>query len=148
MRLAAVASALLLTGCVASEAYPTILDNRSKDAIVVRYLRSGYSDRSAAWLLPAGEARSFAREDWVQDVLKIRIQQGTKVFMFGDAQLEAIRARCNSSAMSRLLKTAPDCYIIYFGDGRFTATTNVPAGIRDRLNRDLTSNNSQSSSSS
>jgi hypothetical protein len=144
----AVGLALLLTGCVASEAYPTAIDNQSKNAIVVRYLRSGYSDWSASRLLPAAEAQSFAREDWVQDILRIRIQQGTRVFVLGEAQLEAIRARCNSSAVSRRLKLAPDCYIIYFGDGRLTATQEAPPGINDRLNRSLDSNSAQSSSSS
>ncbi len=148
MRVAAAALALLLTGCVASDAYPTVIDNRSKDALVVRYLRAGYSDWSASWLLPAGEARSFAREDWVQDILRIRIQQGTRVFMLGDAQIEAVRAQCSSSSISRRLKTAPNCYIIYLGDGRFTATPRAPTGINDRLNKSLESNAAQSSSSS
>jgi hypothetical protein len=138
---------LALTGCIASEAFPTVVDNQSKHRIVVQYHESGFEDWSGLWDIPPGEAQSLAREHWVQDILAIRVLDGNRLFTIGETQLRTIRANCGNSFLTRRLKLAPDCYIIYLGDGRFSATTKAPTGMSERLNKSLQTKLQSSSSS-
>jgi hypothetical protein len=124
------------------------VDNRSKDPIVVRYHHEGYEEWSAPWKIPAGEAQSFAREHWVQEILEIRIQDGSRVVTLGAPEMESIQNSCSNSFVTRRLKLASDCFIVYSGNGRWSATSNSPSDINDRLNKSLWVDQSQSSSSS
>jgi len=128
---------LALTGCIASEAFPTIIDNRSKHPITVRYHHEDYPSWSATWTIPSNEAQSFARDHWVQDIVSIQIQDGKKLITLGALGIQTKRSACNNSLLGRRLKLAGDCYVIYSGNGRWTATSQTPSGLYDRLNKSL-----------
>ena len=137
MRVAIAPMALCLTSCIASEAFPTVIDNESGHPIVVRYQYQGHDDWSADWDIPAGEAQSLARGHWVQGILHIRIEEAGRAFLVSESQLGGIRQRCSNSFLTRWWKLAPDCYVTYLGAGRLSASTHLPSGIGDRLNKSL-----------
>lgn len=117
---------ILLGGC---DAWPTVIDNRSGHDIRFRYQASGREDWSAEFDLPAGEARRLAREHWVQNVEGFVIGEGQHRYTVGHAALAPARHSCPSSSLSRRLKFAPDCYLTYHGQGRFTASFTAPPDI-------------------
>ena len=129
--------ALYLTSCIASEAFPTVIDNQSGHPIVVRYQYQGHDDWSADWDIPAGEAQSLARDHWVQGILQMRIEEPGRVFLVSEPQLRGIRQGCGNSFLTRRWKLALDCYVTYLGGGRLSASTHAPNGIEDRLNKSL-----------
>jgi hypothetical protein len=129
--------ALCLTSCIASEAFPTVIDNRSGHPIVVCYQYKGEDEWSADRDIPAGEAQSLARDHWVQGILHLRIEEAGRVFLVSEPQLSGVRQRCSNSFLTRWWKLAPDCYVSYLGGGRLAASTRPPSGIEDRLNKSL-----------
>jgi hypothetical protein len=137
VRVAIVIMSLCLTSCIASEAFPTVIDNESGRPIVVRYQYRGKNEWSAAWVIPAGEAQSLARDHWVQGILHLRIEEGGRVFLVSEPQLHGIRQGCSNSFLTRWWKLAPDCYVTYLGGGRLSGSTHPPSGIEDRLNKSL-----------
>ena len=129
--------ALTIGACVASEAFPTVVDNRSQHPIAVRYHHKDYPSWSAVWTIPPGEAQSFAREHWIQDIIAIQIQDGDRMIALASPEMKTIRNACANSLLTRRLKIAGDCYVVYLGDGRWTATAQMPSGISNRLNKSL-----------
>ena len=137
MRVPIAITALCLTSCIASEAFPTVIDNQSGHSIVVGYQYQGQDDWSADWDIPAGEAQSLARDHWVQGILHMRIEEAGRVFVVGEPQLRVLRQGCSNSFLTRWWKLAPDCYVTYLGEGRLSASTQPPSGVEDRLNKSL-----------
>jgi hypothetical protein len=131
------AFALSLLGCIAAEAFPTVIDNRSDQTIYVRYLASGHEDWSALWRIPPGEAESLARDDWVQNIIAIQISEGNRIYRFAKPDMQRLRKHCDASFMGRVFKLSPDCYMRYFGSGHWTANLGVPTKVQMRLNRSL-----------
>jgi hypothetical protein len=128
---------LLVASCIAAEAFPTIIDNQSDDAIHLRYLASGHDRWSALWDIPPGEAQSLAQDYWVQDIVAIRVREGRQIYRFAGPDMQRLRKHCDTWFISRALKLSPDCYIRYLGDGHWTATLGVPTEVKMRLNRSL-----------
>jgi hypothetical protein len=116
----------LLAGC---DAWPTIIDNGSQQAIRFRYHESGHESWSAEFSLPAGEAQRLAREHWVQDILALRIEEAGHRYDFTYSELEPVRRACSSSLASCLLDLAPDCYVTYHGGGRLSASFQKPENL-------------------
>ena len=64
MRVPIATMALCLTGCIASEAFPTVIDNESGHSIVLRYQYVGHDEWSGDWDIPSGDVQSLARDHW------------------------------------------------------------------------------------
>ena len=133
MRVPIATMALCLTGCIASEAFPTVIDNEYGHSIVLRYQYVGHDEWSGDWDIPSGDVQSLARDHWVQGILQIRIEEAGRVFLVSAPQLRDIRQTCSNSFLTRRLKLASDCYLTYHGGGRLSASTHAPKDIEDRL---------------
>jgi hypothetical protein len=114
----------------ACDAWPTVINNRSKQPIWFRYDARGETGWSGTFAVSIGEAQSLSREHWVQDIRGFRVQEGGRQYVFSYRSLKPIRASCSSTDLGRRLKLTPDCYVTYLGQGRIRASYREPEGLR------------------
>lgn len=116
----------LLAGC---DAWPTVVDNRTRAPVMVRYLHKDYDHWSAPFPIPAGKAMPLARAHWIQDIRAMAIKDGTRSYAVEGAALRKIQDMCPSTEIARRFSTARNCYLIYLGRGRLQTMAVAPEGL-------------------
>ena len=120
---------LLLPLLAACDAWPTVVDNRTQSQLAVRYLHRDFDHWSAPFPISAGKAMPLARAHWIQDILALRIEDGSRSYSVSGDALQRIKDACPSTEIGRRFSTAGTCYLIYLGGGRLQTMAATPRGL-------------------
>lgn len=110
-----VALSLALGGC---DAWPTMVVNRSSDAVTFRWRHKDHAEWSAPWTVAPGQSAALARAHYVEDFTGVEVEAQGRTYPPTAQQLSSFRRTCARSALDRMT-TLGDCEITYSGGGRF-----------------------------
>jgi hypothetical protein len=108
---------VLLTAC---DAWPTAIDNRSRNTTQFAWHHRNYDQWSAPVDLAAGKAIPLALDHYAEDVMGVRIAEGGHSYALTPEAIERLHKYCSRSAIERSFNLGGDCWLTYHGNGWVT----------------------------
>ena len=120
-----ISACFLLAGC---DAWPTVIDNRTPTEMHFQYHQKGYDDWSVTFDLPPGKATRLARAHYAEDIIGIRVREGARLYDLPTTEIDRLHRACSRTWLDHLT-TAGDCWLTYYGGGRFNFDNKPTPGI-------------------
>ena len=110
---------VLLSAC---DAWPTTIDNRGRNTIQFAWHHRDYDQWSAPFELAAGKAMSLALNHYAEDLVGVRIGEGTHTYALTPEAIARLHTYCSRGPMERAFNVGGDCWLTYHGNGRVTVS--------------------------
>lgn len=114
--------ALLCVLISACDALPTTIDNRSHNNIEFAWHHRDYNKWSAPFELAAGKALPLALNHYAEDLVGIRISDGSHTYVLTPEAIARLQTYCSRGALEREFNVGGDCWLTYHGGGLVTVS--------------------------
>ena len=97
-------------------------------SIHYQYHHKDHDYWSAIFDLAPRRATELARAHYAEDIIGIKVREGARLYELPSSDIERMHRVCSRTWLDHII-TAGDCWLTYYGQGRFEFSTNPTLGI-------------------